>query len=101
MSEEKKTQFDGTLITLIDEDGRELQYEHLDSLEYEGATYLALVPVYDDPKDYVGADGELQIMKVVEENGEEILCTIDNEDEFDAVACQFEDRLSEEFDIIN
>ena len=40
-------------------------------------------------------------MKSVEENGEEILCTIDNEDEFDAVACQFEDRLSEEFDIIN
>ncbi len=101
MSEEKNPQFDGTLITLIDEDGKELQYEHLDSLEYEGATYLALVPVYDDPKDYVGADGERQIMKVVEENGEEILCTIDNEDEFDAVARQFEDRLSEEFDIIN
>ena len=61
MSEEKNPQFDGTLITLIDEDGKELQYEHLDSLEYEGATYLALVPVYDDPKDYVGADGELQM----------------------------------------
>ena len=101
MSEDKNTKFDGTIITLIDEEGNELQYEHLDSLEHEGATYLELVPVYDDPKDYVGADGELQIMKVVEEDGEQILCTIDNEDEFDAVACQFEDRLSEEFDIIN
>ncbi|MBQ3391034.1 MAG: DUF1292 domain-containing protein [Clostridia bacterium] len=101
MSEEKTSLFDGDLITLIDEDGAELQYEHLDTLEYAGAFYLALVPIYDSPQKYVDADGELQIMKVVEENGEQILCTIDNEDEFDAVACQFEDRLSEEFDIIN
>ena len=43
----------------------------------------------------------LQIMKVLEENGEQILTTIDDEDEYDAVACRFEDRLSEEFDIIS
>ena len=38
MSEDKNTKFDGTIITLIDEEGNELQYEHLDSLEHEGAT---------------------------------------------------------------
>ncbi|MBQ3077652.1 MAG: DUF1292 domain-containing protein [Clostridia bacterium] len=98
---EPEPMFEGTILTLIDDDGSELQYEHLDTLEYNGGTYFALVPVYEKAEQYVEADGELQIMKVLEENGEQILTTIDDEDEFDAVACRFEDRLSEEFDIIS
>ena len=40
-------------------------------------------------------------MKVVEEDGEEILLTINDEAEFDAVWQAFEDRLSDEYEIIN
>ena len=48
------------------------------------------------------ARGQLDgILKMVEEDGEEILLTINDEAEFDAVWQAFEDRLSDEYEIIN
>ena len=92
-------QYGDDFISITDEDGKEYELEVLAELEHDGSRYLALVPAGSG--DDEAEDLEVSILKSVEENGEEILCTIDNEDEFDAVACQFEDRLSEEFDIIN
>ena len=37
MSEEYGNDF----VTLIDEDGNEVEFEHIDTVEYEGVTYLA------------------------------------------------------------
>ena len=46
-------------------------------------------------------DYQVVILKMVEEDGEEILLTINDEAEFDAVWQAFEDRLSDEYEIIN
>ena len=40
MSEEYGNDF----VTLIDEDGNEVEFEHIDTVEYEGVTYLAFIP---------------------------------------------------------
>jgi uncharacterized protein YrzB (UPF0473 family) len=91
---------DGTLITLLDEDGKEEQFEHLATIEHNGASYVALVPYCAKPEDLLEDDGELVILKIIEEeNGEEILEAIEDEEEFNTVAQKFEDILEDEFEI--
>ena len=70
-------------ITITDEDGKEYELEVLSTIEYDGSTYLALVPagVEDDPE----AELEVSILKKVMEDGEEILVTVDDETELEEV----------------
>lgn len=93
---------DGTLITLLDDDGTEREFEHLASLEHNGSTYVALIPAFQEPEEFVESDGTLVILKVVEdENGEEILSSVDDDDEFEEVAHQFENLLENDYDIVD
>jgi len=87
------------IVAVIDEDGTEHTFEVLDSLEDDGGRYVALLPVYDDSTDILEDDGELIILKVVEENGEDIMATIEDEREFDRVASYFEESLADSFEI--
>ena len=57
MSEEYGNDF----VTLIDEDGNEVEFEHIDTVEYEGVTYLAFIPAELS----VEEDAEVVIMQVV------------------------------------
>lgn len=78
MSEEYGNDF----VTLIDEDGNEVEFEHIDTVEYEGVTYLAFIPAELS----VEEDAEVVIMQVVtDENGEELLEGVENDDIADAV----------------
>ena len=85
----------------MDEEGNETEYEMIDAVELNGQTYVALLPLYENPEDIVEEDYQVVILKMVEEDGEEILLTINDEAEFDAVWQAFEDRLSDEYEIIN
>ena len=82
------------IITITDDEGNEYELEVLSTLEYNGATYLALVPVDDGDE----SEGELEvsILKKVMENGEEILVTVDDEEEMEAVYDVMMDMLYEE-----
>ena len=78
MSEEYGNDF----VTLIDEDGNEVELEHIDTVEYEGVTYLAFIPAELS----VEEDAEVVIMQVVtDENGEELLEGVEDDDIADAV----------------
>ena len=88
-------EYGNDIITLTDEDGRELQFEHIASVEYEGTVYVGLVEVFDDPQKQLESDGTLVILKTVEDNaGEEILVTIDD-DELQIVAKVFEEECED------
>ena len=77
MSEEYGNDF----ITLTDEEGNEVELEHLDTLEYEGETYMAFVQANDTPEEVLDEDSaELIILKVEPEDGEDMLVTIDDYD---------------------
>ena len=93
---------DGTLITLLDEDGNEQEFEHLATLEHEGSTYVALAPAFSEPEELVESDGELVVLKVTEdESGEEMLESITDENEFQAVLQKFEKMLDADYDILD
>ena len=69
-------------MTIVDEDGTEFELEVLSTLEYQGCTYLAVIPAGSDDEE---ADLEVSILKSVDEDGESILCAIEDEDELQAV----------------
>ena len=73
MSEE----FGGDLVTIIDDDGQEFELEVLDTMDYNGETYMAFLPANMDEND---PDYGIIILRVVEdENGEEVYESIDDE----------------------
>ena len=86
--------FDSTeTITLTDEDGVETEFEVIASLEMNGTLYYALSPVEDND------EGVCVILKLEkDENGEDILSTIDDDDEYEVVADAFDDLLFNEVD---
>ena len=66
-------------LTIEDEDGTQYELEILTTLEYNGCTYLAVIPA-DDIGSY-----EVSILKSVEEDGESILCAIEDQEELQTV----------------
>ncbi len=91
MSEEYGNNF----VVLTDENGKEIELEHLDTVEYNGQTYMAFIPAEMELDDAY----ELMIMKVeLEENGEEALVTLDDEDEEAEMFQIFSERLEETFE---
>lgn len=95
MSEE----FGPTFVTVTDDEGNDIELEHLDTLEIEGTTYMAFFPAqFADAEEEPVDDEEygLIILKVINENGEELLSTVDDEDELMAVYEQFMEILFDE-----
>ena len=93
-------------ITVTDEDGNEFELELVDTLEHNGITYHALFPAVAEDEETgepvdVDADDEeygLVIMKTVEENGEELLSTLDGDEEIEEVYTLFTERVFEDED---
>ena len=85
MSEE----FGPTFITVTDEDGKELVLEFVDALEYNGQMYQAFFPAEDEDD----PDNGLVILKVIHEDGEDLLSTLDSDEELEAVYEQFMELL--------
>ena len=76
-------------MTIVDEDGTEFELEVLSTLEYDGNTYLAVIPAGAEETDNL----EVSILKSVEEDGEPILCAIEDEAELQAVYDLIMDEL--------
>ena len=96
MADEKampEEEFDAELYTLTDEEGKESQFELLGVTEQEGVKYMAMTPIEENEAD------EYVILKVVAgENGEDMLETIEDDDEFDRIADIFDDMFANEED---
>lgn len=92
---EEDEEYDPEIYTLTDEDGSELNFALIGSLEHEGAEYKALVPVNEDGEE---EGSEYVILKCsVDENGEDILETIEDDEEFDRIADIFDDQFADFF----
>ena len=83
-------------ITISDEDGQEFELEVLTELEYNGATYLAVIPAGLEEEE--AQEFGVAILKSVEEDGEPILCAVEDEQELESVNKLIMDRLYEEAD---
>lgn len=91
MTEEYGSDF----MTIVDEDGTEYELEVLSTLEYNGCTYLAVIPAGSDDD---AEELEVSVLKSVEEDGDPILCAIEDEEELEAVYSLIMDSLYEEDD---
>ena len=82
-------QYGSDFMTIVDEDGTEFELEVLSTLEYNGFTYLAVIPAGAEEEE----DLEVSILKSVEEDGEPILSAIEDEEELQAVYDLIMDEL--------
>ena len=74
---------DQNRINLLDENGNDVPFEHLMTLEHEGNHYILLEAV-QDMEDCM--EGEAIILKVIQdEGGEDTYVTIEDEQELNAV----------------
>ena len=87
-------EYGSDFMTIVDEDGTEYELEVLSTLEYNGQTYLAVTPANVDED----TELEVSILKSVEEDGEPILCAIEDDEELEAVYSLIMDTLYEEDD---
>ena len=85
-------EFGSDFMTIVDEDGTEYELEVLSTLEYDGATYLAVIPTGAEEDQQM----EVSILKSVEEDGEPILTAIEDQEELEAVYELIMDSLYEE-----
>ena len=90
MSEEYGSDF----ITIVDDDGQEFELEVLDTMDYKGQTFVAFLPADMDEND---PDYGLVILRaILDENGDELFESIDDEDELDDVYEHFARILYDE-----
>ena len=88
--------FGPNFISLTDEDGNEITLEYVDALEHNGKTYMAFFPAMEEDTDEEAEDYGLVILKSIVENGEELLSTLDNDEELNEVYDLFMEQLMEE-----
>ena len=96
---EENKEYNPDIVTVEDENGKVHTFEIADAIETDEARYLALIPIYDNPEDLLSGDGELIIVEVIEEDGNEILAPIEDDEIFDEIASIFEERLEELYEI--
>ena len=92
-----KEDFGSDFISITDEEGNEFELELLDVLEKDDIFYHAFIPA-STGKEGEEEDIEIVILKTVEEDGEELLATLDSEEELTEVYELFIERLFEDGD---
>ena len=90
--------FGPTFLTVTDEDGQELVLEFLDAVEYNGQIYQAFFPAETEDEEE-NPDNGLVILKVVHEDGEDLLSTLDSDEELEAVYDLFMESLFDGQDV--
>ena len=86
-------QYGSDFMTIVDEDGTEFELEILTTLDYNGCNYLAVIPAGGDDE---AEEYEVSILQSVEEDGEPILCAIEDEAELETVYNLIMDSLYEQ-----
>lgn len=93
------TEYEPDILTLEDEEGQQHSFEVLDAADIGDDHYLAMVPYHEDPAVRLAEDAEMVIMKVGEEDGEEVLDPVDDDEELGRVGRVFIERLADVYDI--
>ncbi len=80
-----------SILSLTDEEGNEVEFELIDSVDYEGVEYLILLPPEEEASEVVILEVEPH------EDGTENYLTVDNEDVLNAVFGIFKERFADFF----
>lgn len=85
------------LITLISDEGEEIEFEMLDIIVNEDGKFYILYPYYATPQQAVNDPGEYYIFEAVTMDGEEELAEIEDEEKLERIAAIFEKNYNEVF----
>ena len=77
------------IVVLNDEDGNEVEFEFLDLIEYEGESYVVLLPTDEDEEEA----GEVLILKLEDTDSED-------EEILNNVFEIFKDKFKDEFNFV-
>ncbi len=83
-------EFDG-VMTLVDGDGNEVEYEFIDSIGYEDKEYVVLLPVEEE-------DCEAVILEVEIDEDMENYVSVEDEEILSAVYEIFKERFADQLD---
>lgn len=81
-------------VLLTDENGNEVEFEHIDTVEVDGQMYMAFIPA----QLAVDEEAEVVILKVVEEDGEEVLVSVEDDEEADRIFAIVMERVEEMYE---
>ncbi len=85
------------IVTLLDENDNEIDFELIGGCNSDGNQYFALIPAGSADED--GGFTEYIILKSVkDDDGNEDLVEIEDDGEFDKVAAIFDDAFNAEYD---
>lgn len=94
---------DESHVVLSDEDGEEVEFEYIGSVDYQGDEYIVLLPAGDDDE-----EAEVMILKVEEVPGsgedgedEEQYVSVESEDVLNAVFELFKSQNADEYDFVD
>lgn len=94
--------FGPDFYTVEDEDGNEFELELLDTVEHNGILYHAFFPASDeDDEELTDIDPDeegLVILKMITENGEDLLTSLDSDEEIEEVYEIFMERFLDELE---
>ena len=87
------------IVVLNDEEGNEVEFEFLDLIEYEGESYVVLLPTDEDEEEA----GEVVILKVedTESEEEESYVSVDDEETLNKVFEIFKEKFKDDFDFVD
>ena len=86
------------IIVLNDEEGKEVEFEFLDLVEYEDEEYVVLLPIEEDDD-----AGEVVILKIedTESEDEESYVSVDDQETLNTVFEIFKAKFKDEFNFID
>lgn len=92
--------YEPDIISVTDEDGKEILFELLERYETEDNTYVAITEYRDDETEIVEADFEVIILKVVvDKNGDEYLEEIQDDNEYEQVSDILMAKVEQKYDV--
>ena len=92
MSEREEMQEElDNVIVLTDDEGNDVEFEWLDTVEVNDKTYVVVLPVEDDSEEVV-------ILKIESEEDEDTFVGLEDEDEINEVFEVFKEKNKENFD---
>lgn len=87
--------YDANLISLLDDEGNEYEFEIIEELDYKDGHYYALMPLFEMPDEENNENVYMIFEDIIDENGEPQLAEIDDETLLDTLAELFEEKFDE------
>lgn len=95
---EEDSRAEDSYVTLVDDEGNEVEMSVVDIVEHEGENYVILLPV----ENLESGDMQFAVMKIeYDEDADEYTYVTGDEPEYDEVFVEFRERLERELSIFD